>query len=244
MTAYYVTVVDGKEVRTVKGRGRPRNNFIETSPGIWRLDPNLPAPTPKAPKVKKAPKVVVKKNFVYVRFDDDGSEIDRRKVKQGRPPNGYTKCELKDGSVYPIDGQPETSTGTDVVAEVEGTLDELGDDDGSSDDEDEEDKEDEEPVMFAGYTTKNSQSRCTAYELIKCMKFLRSSVKDKNGVISFVGCNIIANPNIEYLKFNMALSRIDIHTKTGDVMIWKLDYRDKEHHPDVIIPRGVEIEND
>ncbi len=219
---------NGAEVRTQKGRGRPRKGYAEVEPGVWKLSEGAQA----APKEKKS--------YVYVRFDNDGKEIERRPVKRGRGPKGFVKCEVMPGGS--ISDAAPTDTTVDCAVMTADSEDGMTEED-SNEDDDESNEPNEpkypEPVV-AGRTTKDSGSRCSIHELIKCIKPLETH--RVGNVISLACCDIIGHPSIEYLSFNQVISRIDIHTDTGDVHVWKTLY--VEGHPDVVIPRGVEILTD
>ena len=84
---YYIdTDKAGNEVRTEKKRGRTRKGFVETAPGRWEMSTSDNPLTPINSQESK--------NYVYARFDDKGEVVDQKEVKRGRPPKGYTKCEV------------------------------------------------------------------------------------------------------------------------------------------------------
>lgn len=86
--AYYVDMVDGKEVRTLKGRGRTKKGYIETTKGIWKRDPNFVEES--APQRKK----------VYVFFDDEGNYKEHKEVGKGRRPSNCVKCFMNDDGTF------------------------------------------------------------------------------------------------------------------------------------------------
>lgn len=216
MTAYYVeTDENGNETKTEKGRGRPRKGYVEVEPGIWKCsDPSA--------IIQKAEK----KNYVYVQFDKDGQEVgDRKAPSRGRPPKGFTRCELMDdGSVEPV-GNPVIAIVEDAPADS--TEDQA---DASADDE----AECIKPTVSKKSRIVQSD-KCSLDDLLKCIKPL-STMRDEN-IISMVGCDIVGRPTISYLQFNQVLSRIDIDTESGDISVWILKY--KPENPDVVIKEAV-----
>jgi hypothetical protein len=84
---YYIDVVDGREIKSPKGRGRTKKGYVEVEPGIWRKDS----------------KASEKSEYRLVKMNPDGTQ-DIREVKRGRKPAGYVKCVLQsDGTLIPAE---------------------------------------------------------------------------------------------------------------------------------------------
>lgn len=254
MAQYWYVKYDaaGNEIdRKAVTRGRPPKDYI-------KIDDTGNIVT-EAVVISKPKVNISKQKTLYVKYDPNGTILDKKEVTRGRPPKGYEKVYVDDagnitGKVEVIESTETTSTestntettSTETVineekAEVVAT----------------EVVESNSPAEKVEITTVsvepakvvelskpsygnskeiNSAKSCTIDELKKYIEAGDSKVE--GDITKMLACDILPGieEHIDYLNNGMSVSRIDIDAKNNDVLVWRVHTKGD---PDVVIKNAI-----